>query len=85
MQLAKHIVFPRVDRFEIKRPEKFGGAVTYESYAKLEKDYAEGKIHPLDLKNGIAEALIKILEPVREYFKRKPDNLNKMLEIEVTR
>ena len=51
----------------------------------MEKDYIEGKIHPLDLKNGVADALIKILEPVREYFKRNPDNLNKMLKIEVTR
>jgi len=85
LQLAQHAVFPRVDRFEIERPEKYGGAVVYESYAELEKDYVEGKIHPLDLKNGVAEALIKILEPVREYFKRHPDNLNKMLKIEVTR
>jgi len=85
LQLAQHAVFPRVDRFEIERPEKYGGAVVYESYAELEKDYIEGKIHPLDLKNGVAEALIKILEPVREYFKRHPDNLNKMLKIEVTR
>jgi len=85
LQLAQHTVFPRVDRLEIKRPEKYGGTVVYESYAELEKDYVEGRIHPLDLKNGVADALIEILAPVREYFKRKPDNLNKMLKIEVTR
>jgi len=85
LELARYAVFPKVDALDIPRPEKYGGNLSYESYTELEKDYIEGKVHPLDLKNGVAEALIEILEPVREYFKRNPDNLNKMLEIEITR
>jgi len=85
LELAKYAVFPKIDVLEIPRPEKYGGTLSYESYAELEKNYVEGNIHPLDLKNGVAEALVKILEPVREYFKRNPGNLNKMLEIEITR
>ena len=38
---------------EIKRPEKFGGDMTLESYSELEKLYQEGKIHPADLKNSV--------------------------------
>jgi len=34
----------------------------------LEKDFAEGKLHPLDLKRATAKYLSEILEPVRKYF-----------------
>ena len=53
---------------EIQRDEKFGGDVTYSSYEDLEKDYAEKKLHPMDLKRAVAEWLITKLEPVRKYF-----------------
>ena len=52
----------------INRPEKWGGDLTYTSYADLEKDYAAKKLHPQDLKMAVADWLIKTLEPVREYF-----------------
>ncbi|MCL4384009.1 tyrosine--tRNA ligase [Patescibacteria group bacterium] len=52
----------------IERPEKFGGNITYTNYGKLEKDYAEGTLFPLDLKNALAEWLINRLEPARNYF-----------------
>ena len=51
----------------------------------MEKAYAEGKLHPLDLKEGVAEALAEILKPVREYFQKHPKNLETMKKIEVTR
>jgi tyrosyl-tRNA synthetase len=54
--------------FIIERPEKFGGNVTYTKYADIETDYAEGKLFPLDLKNGLSEWLIKKLEPARKHF-----------------
>ncbi len=52
----------------IKRDPKWGGDVTYTSYADLEKDYADKKLHPQDLKTAVAEWLIKKLEPARKYF-----------------
>ncbi len=85
LEHAKYIIFPEKGVLEIPRPEKYGGSLVYESYEKLEGDYVNGKVHPLDLKNGVAEALIEVLEPVREYFKRHPDNLEKMKKIEITR
>lgn len=53
---------------EIKRPDKFGGNVTYSSYENLEKDYADKTLHPMDLKTAVAEWLIQKLEPARKYF-----------------
>jgi tyrosyl-tRNA synthetase len=31
--------------------------------------YEDGDLHPLDLKNGVADCLVNILEPVRNYLK----------------
>ena len=53
---------------QIQRTTEHGGDVTYTSYEDLEKDYAEKKLHPMDLKNAVAEWLIAKLEPARKYF-----------------
>jgi tyrosyl-tRNA synthetase len=68
LEIAKHVVFHENKTFTIERPAKFGGNVTFDTCEALEKAYAAGTLHPVDLKNGVAEALIRILEPVRRYF-----------------
>lgn len=85
LETAKLAVFASTRELVITRPPKYGGSETFTSFAKLEKAYQEGKIHPLDLKNAVAEALIQILEPVREHFKQHPERLRRVKEIEVTR
>jgi tyrosyl-tRNA synthetase len=76
---VKYLIFRDADsKLEIKRPEKFGGDVTYTSYKELEKDFAEKKLHPMDLKNSVAERLIQILEPARKHFEQP--KVKKMLE-----
>lgn len=66
---TKYLVFYQDgSSLTIIRDEKFGGDVTYSSYEKLQKDYAEKKLHPQDLKVAVAEWLIKKLEPARIYF-----------------
>jgi tyrosyl-tRNA synthetase len=68
---AQRLVFSRSKEvLEIERQEKFGGNITYTSFADLEKDFREGKLHPMDLKAGIAEKLIDYLEPVRKHFEK---------------
>ena len=85
LELAKYAVFTEKESLEIPRPAKYGGAETFGSYEELEKAYVEGKLHPLDLKNGVAEALIEILKPVRDHFSSHPKNLERMMELEITR
>ena len=60
----------RNEKFVIERPAKFGGNVEYSSYAELEKDFTEKKLHPMDLKAAVAEYLINLLEPAREHFEK---------------
>lgn len=54
----------------IERPEKFGGNVTYASYDALGADFAEGKLHPMDLKKAAARYVNEVLTPVREHFEK---------------
>ena len=65
---TKHIIFKLNKELTLERPQKYGGTIHFDSYEELEKLYAEGKIHPVDLKNAVAAELIKILEPIRKYF-----------------
>ncbi|MEA2070827.1 MAG: tyrosine--tRNA ligase [Asgard group archaeon] len=79
IDICKHIIFVQDNTtLEIKRPEKYGGNITYETYVKLEKDYVAGELHPLDLKKAVAQKLAKILQPVHEYFEKHPEKLEAM-------
>ncbi len=67
IEIARYILFARPGfKLHVDRPQKYGGPVTYESYSELEKDYLEGRLHPLDLKNAVADALIELVRPVRD-------------------
>ncbi len=81
LMLCRYVIFTRLERFDIQRPEKFGGPVSYETYEELADAYFGGELFPLDLKNGVTDALAKILEPVGEMFKRKPDNYDALIEV----
>jgi len=87
LELARYIVFrDREEPLEIVN-EKTGERMIFSSYAELERAYAEGKVHPLDLKNAIAGELARILEPARKYFLEGPGRryLEEMREIRITR
>ena len=75
---AEKLIFPIKCKLQIKRSAKFGGNVTYDSIEKLKIDFSKGNLHPMDLKNGVADSLIEILEPAREHFSK--GNPKKMLE-----
>ncbi|MDP4012698.1 MAG: tyrosine--tRNA ligase [Candidatus Nanoarchaeia archaeon] len=70
LEYCKYLVFERFDKIEIKRPEKFGGNITITSYLDLEKRYAKGEIHPLDLKNTLTNYINEMIKPIREHFKK---------------
>lgn len=78
---TKHLIFYNPTSLTISRPEKWGGDITYSSYEELEKDYAEKKLHPQDLKMAVAEWLMKKLEPARKYFE-DPERKAALEEIE---
>jgi len=67
--IVKLIIFPRYSKFLIERSEKFGGNLEYDSFEKLEKDFVDKKVHPLDLKNACAKYLCEIIGKIRKGFK----------------
>jgi tyrosyl-tRNA synthetase len=68
MEILEYIVFGRIGVKELKveREKKYGGDVTYRSYQEVKNDFMKEKLHPLDLKRAVAEALIKILKPIKK-------------------
>ena len=62
---TKHLIF-RDGPFTVNRPQKFGGPLTFKNQAELEQTFLDKRIHPLDLKNGVADWLTAKLAPVRE-------------------
>ncbi len=68
LQICKLIIFPVSENLKIKRPEKFGGDISYKNYESLEEDFSAGRLHPLDLKNSVADALESIIKPIRINF-----------------
>lgn len=76
---VKIIVFHSPDKkLTVKRTAEHGGDKTYQNYADLEKDFAEKKLHPLDLKNAVTSYLIEFLAPARQYFADKKELLQEV-------
>lgn len=67
IEMAKHLIFRGEERkLTIDRPQKFGGPIDVWSQEELIKLYVSGAIHPLDLKNAVADYLISFLRPIRD-------------------
>jgi len=56
------------EEFVIDRPEKFGGVLKFKTKEELHEAFVSKKLHPMDLKNGIAFEVNKLLEPIRKKF-----------------
>jgi tyrosyl-tRNA synthetase len=67
LQILQYHVFPRAGAVTIRRPAKFGGDREFAVYEDLERAYAAGEVHPMDLKAATADHLIDILAPVHDY------------------
>ncbi len=82
VEIVRLIIFPERSTFEVKRLDKYGGNVILTSFEEFAELYRNGKIHPMDLKNSVAESLTAMLKGVREYFERNPEPLLTMREVE---
>lgn len=76
MEYCRHIIFQRLPALHIERPAKFGGPLDIVNYEELVTIYAAGRLHPMDLKNGVTASINTLLDPVRAHFSRgKPAKL----------
>jgi tyrosyl-tRNA synthetase len=70
LEYCKYIIFEKMPKIVIERPEKFGGNITYTSYKQLEEDYKNGKLSPADLKPNVARIINELLMPIRKHFEQ---------------
>ncbi|KAH9895737.1 tyrosine tRNA ligase [Cubamyces lactineus] len=56
--------------FSIFRKEEYGGSLHYASIEQLKEDFKERKLHPKDLKTAVADAIVHLLEPIRQAFEK---------------
>ncbi|MGC9517803.1 MAG: tyrosine--tRNA ligase [Methanomicrobiales archaeon] len=70
IEIAQHYIYSDQETLLIERPEKFGGNLDL-TYSELIKLYAEGNLHPLDLKNAVSKYIIQYLKPVRNYLQSR--------------
>jgi tyrosyl-tRNA synthetase len=88
LDYSKHIIFRAFKEMKIDRPQKFGGPVVFENYADLEQSFVKGDLHPLDLKNSVADYLDQLIKPIRDHFekdKKARDLLKVVKSMEITR
>jgi len=72
LEYCKFIIFRRMPSLKVRRPEKYGGDISLNSYSELETQYREGKLHPKDLKGAVSEAMDEIIRPIRRHFETDP-------------
>ncbi len=68
LEYMKYIIFEKYEKIMIERDKKFGGDLEIRSYMELEKLFAEGRIHPMDLKDATVRYINELLGPVRKHF-----------------
>ncbi|MAG73396.1 tyrosine--tRNA ligase [archaeon] len=73
LEYCKYIIFERIAKFEIERPEKFGGNIAFNAYEELESSFVSGDLHPGDLKGAVAKYVNQLLEPTRHHFQENAD------------
>ncbi|KAK6454928.1 tRNA synthetases class I-domain-containing protein [Scheffersomyces xylosifermentans] len=62
-----------VFKFDIDRPEKYGGPISYTSIEQLKEDFQSEKLSPVDLKAGVAEKIIELLAPIKAEYDSNPE------------
>ena len=67
-----HILWWDKDKtLRIERKKEHGGDIEFTTYQDLETAYAEGDVHPMDLKAAVSKELIELLKPARNHFAKK--------------
>ncbi len=81
IQICKLFIFGADRDLEVSRKEEHGGNLHYEKFEEMADDFKSGELHPLDLKEAVAEEVVERFKPVRDKFRENPDLLEPLEEI----
>ncbi len=90
IEILEYVIYPWLeDKGEkiVIENKKTGQVREFENLEEFKQAYARKEIHPLDLKEFVAEKLIEMLEPARKYFLEGPGRkyLEEMRNLRITR
>ena len=68
LEYCKYILFEKFDKFDVKRPEQYGGNISFNSYSELENAYKKEELSPVDLKMTVIDYLDQLIKPIRDHF-----------------
>ncbi|MBL71975.1 MAG: tyrosine--tRNA ligase [Euryarchaeota archaeon] len=74
-ELAEHIVLPEQGVIHVTPNPKFGEPSTWDDLDAFRAAVADGTLHPLDAKWGVADGLAAGLSSVASHFEAEPDLL----------
>ncbi|MEX0568119.1 MAG: tyrosine--tRNA ligase [Candidatus Njordarchaeota archaeon] len=80
--ILKHVIMPYSDDFTVNRPEKYGGPITYTKFEDIARDYIDKNLHPLDLKNAVADWIISQLRSVHKLLEKDPEILRPVYNLQ---
>jgi len=62
--------------FIVNRPEKYGGKIIFKTYEEVEKAFATKELVSADLKQALAEEVIKFITPIRKVLQENMELYN---------
>ena len=81
VQICKLFIFGADRDLEVNRKEEHGGDLHYKKFEEMADDFKSGELHPLDLKEAVAEEVVERFKPVRDKFRENPELLEPLEEI----
>ena len=75
-ELAEHVVLPEWGEILVTPNPKFGEPSTWTNLEEFKAAVADGTLHPLDAKLGIAHGVSRGLQRVNEHFEKHPETLD---------
>jgi len=83
LAIVRYFILPETGRISVRRSRAAGGGeVEVSSYDQLEGMYRRGEIHPMDLKEVVADYLVREFSRVREVFERDKDLIEPLYRLQ---
>ncbi len=81
LAIARFIIFKILEHekrdFVLNRPEKWGGKIVFKNYEELEVAFVKKELASVDLKQGISDEIIKLINPIRKTLEKNKELVKK--------